>query len=85
MSIQITQAEKTQHGSYFQATANKVSALVCVYKYGVQVCCQNSSHKVWSGAGRLFTTVEQAIAGYKSSEMKAIIQSAVEFASNEVV
>jgi len=79
MTIQITETAKSSSGSYLQATCNKTSAMVCVHNHGLQVICQNACHKVWRGAGRFFPTAAAAFAGYKSAEMKAIIQAALDF------
>jgi hypothetical protein len=43
------------------------------------VCCNNASHKAWKASkGRNFFSFDEALAGYKSAEMKAIISAAVE-------
>jgi hypothetical protein len=43
----------------------------------VRVCCQNAAHRTWrTGAGKLFPTIAEAVAGYKSPAMKAIIRAA---------
>ena len=73
MQATVTEIKITDTGIYANATCGKVSACVCINDYQVRVTCQNASHKVWRGAGRAFQTVAEAIAAYKTPEMKAII------------
>ena len=77
MTIQIESAERKGTGYYFTATANKVSALVCIYSHGFQIICKNASHRVWRGSGRHFHTLNDALDHYRSPEMRAIINEAV--------
>lgn len=83
MDMQITSTMKTVNGFYFTATCNKVSAMVSIHGYGVQVICQNAAHKAWRGAGKFFQTSAEALANYRSGEMKAIIQAAVDFSEEQ--
>lgn len=70
-------------GFYCGATCGKTSAFVSITKHGFRVCCKNACHDVWRGAGRGFETLADALAGYKSPEMRAIIQAAaIEAAGN---
>jgi hypothetical protein len=58
--------------------AEKKSASVYIGSSYINVLCKNASHRAWGGLGKTFQTAEEAVAGYKTSEMKAIIQSAFE-------
>ena len=73
MQATVTEISITDNGLYANATCGKVSACVCINDYEVRVICQNAAHKVWRGAGRAFQTVADALAAYKTPEMKAII------------
>jgi hypothetical protein len=78
MQVIITSVEHTECGKYFLVDCGKTSAHIYISKLGyINVCCKNASHKVWNKSGRYFRTFQEALDGYKSSEMKAII-SAVE-------
>ena len=79
MQIEITESSKGENGFYVQASCNKVTAFVAIHTWGVQVCCQNSAHKVWRGAGKFFKNAAEALDNYRSGEMKAIINAAVDF------
>jgi len=72
----VVESSLTNNGLYVQATCGKTSAFVCIYEYGVNVICQNASHKVWKKSGKMFSSVDAALQNYKSQEMKAIIQAA---------
>lgn len=74
--VKINETSVTEHAVYVSATCGKVSALVAIRDYNVQVICQNAHHKVWKCAGRMFPTITDALAAYKSPEMKAIITAA---------
>lgn len=76
-AVNIIKAEIHGNGFYVEATCNKVKAVVAVYSYGLQVVCQNASHRVWKGSGKFFSTTDEAIGYYRSAEMKAIIQMAI--------
>jgi hypothetical protein len=78
MQIQVTEMSQHKTGFYFSATCGKTSAYVVILDYGVRVCCLNAAHKVWKGAGKFFPNAEAAISGYRSGEMKALIEAAVE-------
>ena len=79
MQVNITSAEKTENGKYFAVDCGKTSAHIYISKAGyINVCCKNASHKVWKGFGRYFLTFQDALEGYKSPEMKAIISAASE-------
>ena len=77
METQITQTLKGEHAFYFQGTCGKTSACVSVYHDGrFQVVCQNAAHRVWRKMGKHFRSFEEAVAGYRSSEMKTLISAA---------
>ena len=77
MEINIIDQKRTDTAFYFHAACNKVAAHVAIYSHGIQVVCLNASHRAWRGGGKHFRTAELALAGYRSSEMKAIIQAAL--------
>lgn len=78
MTILITKNDRQDGMRFFEATCGKVSAYVFTGKSSVTVCCKNASHKCWKGLGKTFPNFEEAIANYKSQEMKAIIQAAID-------
>lgn len=76
METTITRTSKTEFSTHVEASCGKVTAYVGIGKNGVSVCAYNAAHKTWRGMGRTFRTVAEAIDGYKSAEMKAIIRAA---------
>ena len=75
MMVAIESIEKNEFGKYISASCGKKEAHIILYNDGsVNVVCKNASHKVWKSCGRMFDCVEDAINGYKSSEMKAMIR-----------
>ncbi len=76
MTILITKSSKTETAAGIEATVNKTQGAVYITAHGLQVLCMNASHRAWRGGGKHFPTVDAALAGYKSGEMKAIIQAA---------
>lgn len=79
MQVTITRAEAVENGRYIEADCGKTSAHIYISKAGyINVCCKNASHKTWKANGRYFRTFDEALAGYKSAEMKAIINAAQE-------
>ena len=79
MTIQIESIRKENGYTAFEATCNKTSAAVCVGPSGVHVCAKNASASLnrFLG-GKYFHNTADAVNGYKSSEMKAIITAALE-------
>lgn len=77
MQVQITR-DNTPAGQFIVADCGKTSAYIWVSKLGyINVCCNNASHKAWKASkGRNFFSFDEALAAYKSAEMKAIISSA---------
>lgn len=71
----VTEIRFTDCGIYAAATCGKKSATVCIRDHGVQVVCHNAAHKVWGKFGRHFANIAEAIAAYKSPQMKAIIMA----------
>jgi hypothetical protein len=71
----INQITFADTGIYASATCGKISAIVCITEYNVRVICQNSAHKTWRGFGRSFESISEALAGYKTPQMKAIISA----------
>jgi DNA-binding protein H-NS len=77
MNIIITEQLRGEHGFTLAATCDKVQGVVSIHRHGVQVLCVNAAHRVWRGGGRCFNSITDALAAYKSPEMRAIIQAAV--------
>lgn len=81
MNITITNQTIDPEGTgCIEASCGNKSAYVSTYKSGkwVTVCCKNAAHSIWRGAGRTFPSFDEAVAAYKSPEMKAIIEAARE-------
>lgn len=79
MQVLIYRNESIESGKYFEADCGKTSAYVYASKLGyIRVCCKNAMHKAWKGNGRVFQSFNEALAGYKSAEMKAIITASME-------
>lgn len=78
MQVLITRNDTVENGQYLEATCGKTSAHVYLSKAGyINVCCKNASHKAWKASGRYFLNIDDALAAYKSAEMKAIIGTLV--------
>jgi hypothetical protein len=88
MNVLILSTTATPYRIYSQLTTGKVSAFIGVPTPGsgntFQVICQNQHHKVWRGSGRFFHTLEEALSGYKSPEMRAMINAAAELADDPI-
>lgn len=90
MDTLITDHTTGKHGDYIAATCGKKSAYVSTFinpKDGdltVTVCCKNAAHEVFRGFGRMFDSFDDALAAYKSAEMKAIIEAARDLIAGEV-
>ena len=81
MELQIINEQKLRSGRYFEAAVGKIAASVWVSTTSdglISVCCMNASHRTWKKLGRTFRTFDDAIAAYKSPQMKAIINAAKE-------
>lgn len=81
MEILITQQSSSQYSDTIEAVAGNTTGVVSVSKRdkSLQVLCVNAAHKAWRGGGRYFRNADEALASYKSGEMKAIILAGVEF------
>jgi len=80
MDVIIIDNKQSATGSYFEAVCGKTSAYVWYGKFSgtINVCCKNASNRVWKGTGRTFWSIDDALAAYKSPEMKAIIQASTQ-------
>ena len=85
MTIQVI--EQDRQGDYFSMVANagKNDVAVLVAPTYINVRVLNASAKAWRGTGKCFDTAEEAIANYKSSDVKAVIAHAVEASKEAVV
>jgi hypothetical protein len=79
MQVLITNKVETEDGIAFAATCGNKSAEIWISKRStaIDVCCINASHKAWGGSGRVFWSREDALNGYKSAEMRAIVATAL--------
>jgi hypothetical protein len=75
-AVMITETKLTNFALHVQATCGKVSALVCIGEFTVGVIVQNASNKALRRMGKWFPNVAEAVAAYKSEEVKAIILAA---------
>lgn len=79
MNILVIEAVEFESSKSIELQTEKKSALIYFAGSYLQVVCQNAAHRVWGGAGRVFhggDAWEQAVAAYKSPEMKAMIRFA---------
>lgn len=81
MQVEIVEKLDGETGKTVRARCGKVEAVVGIYAYrsgykNVAVLCLNAAHRAWRGGGRNFRDIEAALLGYKSAEMKAIINAA---------
>lgn len=79
MQVSLDEVIVNDSGIYATATCEKVSACVCINSWETRVICQNAMHKAWRSSGRGFKTSDDALAAYKSPEMKAIIRAVVSY------
>ena len=76
MNIQITNEARSEYSFSIQATCGKKEVFVSIGST-VSVCqTNNASHRAWRGAGRTFWSLQEALAAYKSPEIKAVIDLA---------
>lgn len=75
-AVMITETKLANSMLIVEATCGKVSALVCIGELTVGVIVQNASHKASRRMGKWFQSVADAVAAYKSQEVKAIILAA---------
>jgi len=79
MNIQIKEVSKTEYATYIELSTEKKAAFVGIDNDGtVQVICKNAAHAAFRGQGRFFSNIGEAVAAYKSSAMKAMIQTAAQ-------
>lgn len=78
MNVQILEVTKQDRYTYMSFSCEKMSAYVSVGPHGVRVLNKNASHRAWGGMGRQFANFAEAKAGYKSSAMKSMIETAEE-------
>lgn len=76
MNAIITDQIRQNDSVMFEISCGKKSAHIWVRPNLVMVCCLNASHRAWGGLGKRFDSIEAAIAGYKSAEMKSILEAA---------
>lgn len=78
MTVLIQDFETIGDSIYIEITAGaKVASVVTNRELGtVRVLCKNASHRAYRGTGRIFPSWDEAIAGYKSAEMREIIETA---------
>jgi hypothetical protein len=78
MNIMINEIKTSATGTvHMDIACNKASAYISIDKDGrVNVCTKNASHRAWGGMGRFFRTKAEALAGYKSGELRAMIEAA---------
>ena len=85
MDILVEEKVDGEHATYITASTGSKSAFISVSKDGsLQVCCKNASHKAFKGSGRYFDNIDEAINGYKSDEMVALIQMAVDISKDSI-
>jgi len=85
MQIQVIHERRVGQRMHFELATEKKSAFISYNgEHGwIDVCCQNAMHQAWRGMGRTFHSFDQALAAYKSSDMKAMIEFVREHSSNE--
>lgn len=77
MNIMITDEFKTETARGATYTVGNTCAFVSIrYDGVVNVCKKNAAHRVWKGCGKFFSSAGEALAGYKSPEMRTIIRVA---------
>jgi hypothetical protein len=80
MQVIITKKVSTDSGFFCELSCGKQSCEIWVSADHVMVCNKNASHRAWGGIGKRFDSLADALNGYKSSAMKAMIQTAAEVA-----
>ncbi len=77
MDIMILEQSEGDNVKYFTLRAGNKEAFIAVHQdETIQVCCKNAAHRVWKGMGRVFDNKTAALASYKSTGMKAMIEAA---------
>lgn len=78
MQVQITKQAIKPESALFELVCGKQSAHIWVTPHYTMVCNLNASHRAWGGLGKRFDSLQDAMAGYKSAAMRAMIQTAAE-------
>lgn len=77
--MQVLETMKTIEDNYTYITlscGNKEAYFAYNHEINqLQIICMNASHKAFRGHGKFFNTFDDALKNYKSSEMKAMIES----------
>jgi hypothetical protein len=75
MMMQIENELRENGRVNFQILVGKVRAFVAYSPIcGITVCVMNASNRAWRGMGRSFRTFSDALNGYKSQEVKQMIE-----------
>ncbi len=85
MNITIVKSMSVDGYSYVELTDGIKSAWFTRSDYGVQICVQNASHKVWRKCGRRFDDFAEALEAYRSPFMKAAIPLAQAYTAGVLV
>ncbi len=80
MMTMITNRTQDERGISVEAFCGNKSAFIYIAKNYISVVCNNASHRVFRGTGRMFKNFDEALEAYQSSEMKNIIEAAREVA-----
>jgi hypothetical protein len=80
MNVLITQTHASKYGVTIEGICGKVTGVVSVMRSdkSMQVLCVNAAHRAWRGGGRYLASLDDALAAYKSPEMKSIIRAAAD-------
>ena len=84
MNIMIQEKTEMSGTKYFTLSTDKKEAFIAFTESDncVNVLCKNAMHKAWRGTGRFFWGGwEEALAAYKSADMKAMIETARELSA----
>jgi ribosomal protein L31 len=81
MNVIITEQLTKTYGNtgrytFVTGECGKHSATVTVAPNYINIRVCNAAHRAWKGMGKTFATVEQALANYRTAEIRAIIQAA---------
>jgi len=79
----IKQYEHLGHVTAAEVHCGKHKAVVCIYRrdgsaYRVNVQIMNASHRAFRGVGKWFDSIEDAVEGYKTMDIKAMIRAVAE-------
>lgn len=82
MTTLITEQHVSQYSVTLGMTCENVQGVVSISKHSVQVLCVNAAHRAWRGGGRCFNSIAEALAHYKSAEMRQMIATAEQYAKD---